>query len=66
MSGFRDKELMIMIKKYGGINENQITKDTFVLIVKDLESESSKKSAAIKQNIPVYLLDDFIKKFIKK
>ena len=64
MSGFRDKDLMVSIKKYGGINENQITKDTFALIVKELESESSKKSAAIKQNIPIYLLDDFIKKFV--
>ena len=66
MSGFRDKDLMVLIKKYGGINENQITKDTFALIVKDLESESSKKSAAIKQKIPIYILDNFINKFIKK
>ena len=64
MSGFRDKEFMLSIKNVGGINENQITKDTFALVIKDLESESSKKSAAIKQNIPIYLLDDFVKKFV--
>ena len=64
MSGFRDKEFMLSIKNIGGINDNQITKDTFALIVNDLKSESSKKSAAIKQNIPIYLLDDFIKKFV--
>ena len=64
MSGFRDKEFMLSIKNIGGINDNQVTKDTFALIVNDLESESSKKSAAIKQNIPIYLLDDFIKKFV--
>ena len=55
---------MLSIKNIGGINDNQVTKDTFALIVNDLESESSKKSAAIKQNIPIYLLDDFIKKFV--
>ena len=65
MSGFRDKELMGFIKKVGGINENQITKDTFALIIKDLELEGSKKNTAIKQNIPIYSITDFIVKFIK-
>ena len=63
MSGFRDKEFMLSIKNVGGINDNQVTKDTFALVIKDLGSESSKKTAAIKQNVPIYLLDDFIKKF---
>ncbi len=65
MSGFRDKDLIKFIKNIGGINENQITKDTFALIIKDLELDGSKKTAAIKQNIPIYSIDNFINKFVK-
>ena len=65
MSGFREKELMQLIKNVGGINENQLSKDTFALIMKNVNEESSKKTTALKENIPIFDVNGFVNKYFQ-
>ena len=65
MSGFREKELMQLIKNVGGINENQLSKDTFALIMKNVNEESGKKTTALKENIPIFDVNGFVNKYFQ-
>lgn len=63
MSGFRDKDLINKLKIIGAIIGESINKNTFALIVKNLNDKSTKISDAKKLGIPLLLLDDFRKKY---
>ena len=64
MTGFRDKELVAKLKEVGAENSTAVTKNTFVVIVKDdIEEDTGKADAARQLNIPIITKDDFIKKY---
>lgn len=59
MTGFRDKELEAQLKKIGAVVKNNVTKDTYVVLVKDLEEDTGKANDAREANIPLMLPDEF-------
>ena len=60
-SGFRDKELEKKIINNGGIVNNTISSNTNYLIVKDINSSSSKVSKAKDLGIKIITIKDFFK-----
>ena len=65
MTGFRDKELMDKIKSFGGEISNSVSKNTFVLLVKeDKDETTSKAEMARTLEIPIITKDEFEKKYI--
>jgi NAD-dependent DNA ligase len=66
LTGFRDKNLMDYLKNIGAIIGSKVNKNTFAVIVKDLNESSVKINDAKKLNIPIYLFEDFTKKYFKK
>jgi len=63
MTGFRDKDLIEKLKNIGATLGSNVTKNTFALIVKDLNDKSTKMTDAKKFDIPIFLLNDFSKKY---
>jgi DNA ligase (NAD+) len=63
MTGFRDKELTEKIKAAGGDNAAAVTKNTFVVLVKDKDEDTGKAEQARKLGIPLMLPEEFIAKF---
>ena len=59
MTGFRDKELEAQLKKIGAVVKNNVTRDTYVVLVKDLEEDTGKANDARENNIPLMLPDEF-------
>lgn len=57
-SGFRDKELQKYIEEEGGIITNNITKNTDILVVKDINNKTSKLKKAVDLNIEIVLYED--------
>ena len=64
MSGFRDKELIEKIKKVGGDLSNSVSKNTFVVIVKNKDEETGKIDQAKKLQIPIMIPEEFISKYL--
>lgn len=58
-SGVRDKDLKTFIEKHGGHVTGTVSSKTTIVIVKDLEFESSKTTKAKALGIPVMTIDDF-------
>ena len=64
MTGFRDKELELNLKKIGAKSGSSVSKNTFVVIIKSNESdESGKVIDAKKIGVPIMTLDEFKSKF---
>jgi NAD-dependent DNA ligase len=63
MTGFRDKDFIEKLKNIGATLGSNVTKNTFALIVKDLDDKSTKMTDAKKFDIPIMLLNDFSKKY---
>lgn len=64
LTGFRDKDLLEQLKKVGAENTVSVTKNTFVVIVKeDKDEDTGKADAARKLNIPIMTLEEFNKKY---
>ena len=59
----RSKAIIDFIEKNGGILEENIKKDTFLLIVKSYEDTSSKTEYAKKHGIPILSVEDFKTKY---
>ena len=64
-TGVRDKELEIYITDNGGKVSNSVTKQVTVVIVGDINSNSSKIKKARKIYIPIMTLDDFKQTYIE-
>ena len=65
VTGFRDKTLDSDINTRGGNISGTVSKNTFALIVKSKEDNSSTKyMTAEKLGIPIYTVDEFREKFI--
>jgi NAD-dependent DNA ligase len=62
-SGIRDKDLETFIKNKGGRIINNVSQDTFMLIVRDINKKTSKVNEAEKKNIQIITLDDFNKDY---
>ena len=63
MTGFRDGELQELIKNVGAKLGSSISKNTFVLLVKDLEQDTGKVVEAKQLGIPIMTKDEFISKY---
>lgn len=63
-SGFRDKKLIEMLSDLGAIQKSSVSKNTFVVIVKDKYQDSTKIDKAKQLGIPIYTLDEFTEKFL--
>ena len=59
MTKTRDKDVISFIERMGGILEDNIKKDTILLIVKSKEDTSSKTEYAKKNGIPILSVDEF-------
>jgi NAD-dependent DNA ligase len=59
MSKVRDKKIIEELKKVGGILDDNIGKNTFVLIVKSHEDESNKTKYAKTHGIPIMTPEEF-------
>jgi NAD-dependent DNA ligase len=64
MTGFRDKNLEDKIKNAGAKIGTSVSKNTFVVIVKHLEEDTSKASDAKKIGVPLITVEDFNKKYL--
>jgi len=64
MTGFRDKNLEEEIKNAGAKIGSSVTKNTFIVIVKNLEEDTGKASDAKKIGVQIITLDDFKKKYL--
>jgi NAD-dependent DNA ligase len=63
ITGFRDKSLEESLKKVGAKLGSSVSKNTFLVIVKNLEEETGKVLEAKKLGIPIITLDEFQKKY---
>ena len=63
MTKTRDKAIIDYIQKNGGILEENIKKDTFLLVVKSCDDTSSKTEYAKKHGIPILSVEDFKTKY---
>ena len=61
MTGFRDKELMEKIKANGGDIGDSVTKNTFVVLVKNKDEDTGKADQARKLGIPLMIPEEFLK-----
>ena len=64
MTKVRDKEIIEHLSKVGAILEDNIKKDTFVLIVKTHDDVSNKTKYATEHNIPIMMPSEFREKYM--
>jgi DNA ligase (NAD+) len=64
MSKVRDIVVIQKIKDCGGLFVDNITKETFALIIKDKDETSIKTKYAKKNEIPIYEINDFVNKYL--
>ena len=64
MTGFRDKELETKIMDVGGKISSSVSKNTFAVLVKNLEETSGKVDKAKELGVDVLTRDEFIEKYI--
>ena len=64
-TGFRDKELEQQLNKHGGKLTTSISKNTFILVVKEIgmDKKSSKYTKALKEGVTVMDKKSFIEKY---
>jgi len=63
MTGFRDKELEDKLKSLGAKMGSNISKNTFVVLVKNLDEDTGKANDARKIGVPLMTPDMFRKKY---
>ena len=64
MTGFRDKILEDKIKNAGAKLGSSVSKNTYLVIVKNLEEDTSKATDAKKIGIPLITVEDFNNKYL--
>jgi NAD-dependent DNA ligase len=64
MTKVRDKDIIEYLKEIGGILQDNITSDTFILIVKSKDDNSSKMVKAKEKGIIIMTPDEFKQEFI--
>jgi DNA ligase (NAD+) len=63
MTGFRDKALIEKLSTIGAEQGSAVRKNTFVVLVKDLDDENSKTKEAKTLGIPIMSLEEFKTKY---
>lgn len=63
MTGFRDKELGEMIESVGGELSAAVSKNTFIVLVKDVDETTGKAGKARELGIELMTPDNFKKKY---
>jgi DNA ligase (NAD+) len=63
MTGFRDKELVAKLEAIGAIQAASVSKNTFVVLVKDKDETTGKAEEARKLNIPLMTPEEFVERF---
>jgi len=63
MTKVRDKDTIEKMKEVGGIIQDNVNSETFLLIVKSKDDNSSKMQKAKDKNIPILTLEEFKKKY---
>ena len=64
MTGFRDKALVEELTKLGAKLSNSVSKNTFAVIVKDLDATTGSAEIARSKNIPLMTPAEFRKKYL--
>ena len=59
----RDQTIIENLKRVGGILDDNVSKNTFVVITKSKDDASNKTKYAKEHGIPVMIPDEFIKKY---
>ena len=63
MTGFRDKDLLAQIEKLGASNSSSVSKNTFVVLVKDVDEDTGKADQARKLGVPLMTPNQFKNKY---
>ena len=63
MTGFRDKELVEKLLALGAVQGSSVSKNTFVVLVKEIEDDTGKVDDARKLNIPLMTPEQFKDKY---
>jgi len=63
MTGFRDKEIIKKLEILGAIQSSSVNKNTFIVIVNNLDLDNNKTQKAKLLNIPIIEISDFKKKY---
>lgn len=64
MTGFRDKELTSLIESKGGQMTGSVSKNIFIVLVKDKDEDTGKADQARKLNIPLMTPYEFKQKYL--
>ena len=65
MTKVRDARVLSLLEEHGGILDNSVTKNTFLLITKSMDDVSSKMKKAEELGIPILTPDNFLKEYAK-
>jgi NAD-dependent DNA ligase/DNA polymerase/3'-5' exonuclease PolX len=63
MTGFRDKDLVKAIEAVGASNSGSVSKNTFVVLVKDVNEDTGKADQARKLGVPLMTPENFKEKY---
>ena len=63
MTGFRDTKILEALKNVGAKLGSSVSKNTFVVLVKDLDEDTGKASDAKKLGIPLMTPSQFVEKY---
>lgn len=64
MTKVRDKDIIEKLKNEGGFLDDNVSKNTYVLIVKDINDVSNKIKKAKELNIPIMIPSEFKEKYL--
>ena len=64
MTGFRDEDILQKIKNMGAKLGSSVSKNTFILLIKNIDEDTSKANDARKLGITLMTPDDFKKKYL--
>ena len=65
LTGTRDKQIVDYLKQIGAVQATNVTNNTFIVIAKTIEEDTSKAEEARKLNIPITTIAQFISLYIK-
>lgn len=65
LTGTRDKIILEFLKNIGANSGTSISKNTFLVVSKNINEQTGKLKEAINLNIPIISVDEFIKSYIE-
>ena len=64
MTGFRDAQIQEAIKNVGAKLGSSVSKNTFIVLVKNTDEDTGKAGDARKLSVPLMIPEDFVKKYL--